>query len=104
LIYDRLIEYNRKLSEKLQAKGDQKRVEELKEGRDFINQMKDLENQSLQLGKELLESRGSYDFKTVDEIRKKQEALKEQSDELQKKTRTKMKQLEENQDLEEQNL
>ena len=104
LAFDSLMEYNRKLSDKFQAKGNQKKVDALKEGQKFINQMKDLEKQSLQLGKDLMQARENYDFKKSDEIRSKQQELKDQIDELQKKTKSKLRQLEENKDLEEQKL
>jgi hypothetical protein len=47
LLLDQLMETNRSISDQLLEKGDLKRMEELKEGRDFIQQMKDLEKQTL---------------------------------------------------------
>ena len=56
------------------------------------------------MGKELLGCREKYDFKAADDTRKKQKELQDKIDDLQKKTKMKMKQLEAKQDSDEQNL
>ena len=92
---DRVLEHNRELMEKFQADGNQRKVQELNDGIDFINQMKVLLDQRLQLDKELLQARENCDFKATDEIRKKQEDLNTRIEDLDKQTKTKLQLLEE---------
>lgn len=101
---DRLALINQKLFEKYQERADQNKILEYQEGQGFINQMKDLENQNLELSKILLLAREKYDFKSADEIRKKQKALQEIRNDLTKKANIKLKQIEEKQPVEELSL
>jgi hypothetical protein len=101
---DRLSFINQKLFEKYQERADQNKILEYQEGQGFINQMKDLENQSLELSKALLLAREKYDFMSADEIRKKQKALQEIGNDLTKKANIKLKQIEEKQPAEELSL
>jgi hypothetical protein len=91
---DSLMEFNRKLAEKYQEQGNEKKIWELKEGQGFINQMKDLETQSLDLGKELLLAREKYDYQTANEIRKKQRDLRDKQSDLMNKTNDRERQIE----------
>ncbi len=102
LTLDRIIEYNRKLADQFQADGNQAKVQELNDGLDYIKQMKGLEDQNLQLNKDLLVARENCDFKTVDEIRQKQEDLEKQFEDLNDQTKTKLQMRELPPNLEEQ--
>jgi len=92
---DRVLGYNRKLVEKFQTDGNTTRVQELNDGMDFIKQMKSLLDQKLLLDQQLLQARVACDFKTADDIRKKQVDLRNQLEELDKQTKTKLQLLEE---------
>ncbi len=91
---DRLLEYNRQLEEKFQAESDTRKVQELNDGTDYLNQVKGLLDQRLQLDKEFLQARENCDFKDAGEIRKKQEDLNAQIEDLDKRTKEKLQQLE----------
>ncbi len=92
---DRLLVYNQSLADKFQVEGNTRRVQEINEGEEFLNQMKILLVQQLELDKALLRSRMACDFKTAGEIRKKQEDLKNQIEELNKQTKVRLQTLEE---------
>jgi len=66
--------------------------------------MKTQESQYLQLSKDLLRARQNYDLKKADELRQKQKALRDQLDDLTKQSKQKIKTLETQQDINEQNL
>jgi hypothetical protein len=101
---DRLSLINQKFLEKYREQADQNKVLEYQEGQGFIDQMKDLENQDLELNKALLLALEKYDLKSADEIRKKQKALQETRNDLTKKANIKLKQIEEKQPDEELSL
>jgi hypothetical protein len=101
---DRAIELNKYASNKYSEIGNEKKVKELKESENLLEQMKTQESQYLQLSKDLLRARQNYDLKKADELRQKQKALRDQLDDLTKQSKQKIKTLETQQDINEQNL
>jgi hypothetical protein len=91
---DRVLAYNRILADKFLEAGNSQRVQEINDGIEFLNQMKILMDQKLELDKELLRSQVACEFKTAVEIRQKQEDLRKQIEELDKQTRARLQILE----------
>jgi hypothetical protein len=92
---DRILAINRKVSDQFQQAGDTTKVQELSDGTDFLKQMKGLLDQQLALDKALLQARVACDFTAAENIRKKQEDLKTQLQDLDKQMKTKLRVLEE---------
>ena len=91
---DRILAYNRILADKFLEAGNSQRVQEINDGIEFLNQMKILMDQKLELDKELLRSQVACEFKTAVEIRQKQEDLRKQIEELDKQTKARLQILE----------
>lgn len=104
LNWDRLTKRDQGLLDKFNEKGLSKRAKETEEAIKFFAQMKEYENQNLDLKKKLFKAREFYDYKTADDIRKQIKDLKDQVDDLTKKVRSSVNQIENSENINEENL
>jgi hypothetical protein len=97
-------EINEMLLEKARESGNSKRVEELENGKQALDQMKDMENQDLDLRKQLLQARRNYDFKAAADLRQKLKDLQTKYRDLLKQAADKLKQIQGTREPDELNL
>lgn len=102
--WDRLTKVDQHLADNFTEKGLVKKANEMEEVIKFIAQMKGVEDQTLDLKKKLYKAREFYDYKTADDIRAQLKVLQDQINDLTKKMKSNVSQIENNQELNEQKL
>lgn len=104
LKYDRLLEFYQKLEDKIKETGNEERLKAAQEAQDYVRQLKDVENQDLDLQKQLLLARQKYDYKTADDIRARMKDLRAKTKASRQKAADELKRIEGTREMDEQNL
>ncbi len=104
LDWDRLTKVDQHLADNFTEKGLTKKANEMEEVIKFIAQMKGIEDQTLDLKKKIYKAREFYGYKTADGIRAQLKVLEVQINDLAKKMKSNVSQIENNQELNEQKL